>query len=427
MLVFGGRALLIGLAGVVAPLAAAQFGPRPVQVAPVTERELPATIRLVGTALPQATAIVAAEVNGVVAQINAEEGAFVRRGEPLVTLDPEVVQLQLEEARARLDSLQSRLDELENGTRTEVIQRWEATLAESRALLAKAEFERMRMRELNIDQTANTKELNDAERDYEAAQARANQIVAQLSEARTGARKEELARARADVGAARAMAALLERHRRKTVITAPFDGFVVQRRTEVGEWIEQGGAVAEMVDVERIKVRVDVPQDAIRFAQPGSPATVVVDALGRSLAAQVARVIPRASVNARTFPLEIDLPNQDHEILPGMTVWANVAAGPVGKRLMVLKDAVVPRGLEKQIFVIRKTEQGAMAVPLPVQTGLEVGIEIEVIAPGLQADDQVVCRANERLFAPTPVIPTPLQPPASQPATSAGEAAASAR
>jgi hypothetical protein len=93
-----------------------------------------------------------------------------------------------------------------------------------------------------------------------------------------------------------------------------------------------------------------------------------------------------------------------------MFAWTHVPAGPLGKRLMVTKDAIVARGTAKQVFVVRATPDGSqMAIPTDVTTGLELGGEIEIQAPGIQAGDQVVCRANERLFGPTPVIPVPIE------------------
>ena len=79
-------------------------------------------------------------------------------------------------------------------------------------------------------------------------------------------------------------------------------------------------------------------------------------------------------------------------------------SGPDGKRLMVSKDAIVARGPSKQIYVVRPGKDGQlMAIPTSVNTGMEIGHEIEVEAAGLRAGDRVVCRGNERLYGPTPI------------------------
>lgn len=400
-----------------ADLLHAQQGPAgpatPVVVTPVVEREVPASIKLVGTVLADRAAVVAAEVSGPVVSFPAAEGQLLKQGEVLCELDTVTAGLRLEEARARLGSLQARLEELENGTREELLRQLAAQVEEAQAIYEKWKYERKRVEELSERNQSSAKERHDTEMEYLAAKQRLSQMQAANEIAVNGPRQEEIARARYDVAAQEAVVRRLERDLEKTRIRAPFDGFVVAKRTEVGEWIEDGGPVCEMVAIETVKVRADVPESAVAYARTGAPATISSDTLQRTVAARIARVIPRAAPAARTFPIEIDLPNQDHTLLPGMFVWTYVPAGPRGKRLMVHKDAIVSRGPAKQVFVIRPgAGDGKMAIPTPVTTGLEVAGEIEIQAAGIQAGDLVVTRANERLFAPTPVLPTLRDAPA---------------
>jgi multidrug efflux pump subunit AcrA (membrane-fusion protein) len=172
-----------------------------------------------------------------------------------------------------------------------------------------------------------------------------------------------------------------------------------------------------------------VPERDIVFARTGEPASVEIEALGETRLGAITRVIPLAAEAARTFPVEIDLPNTDHRLLPGMFVWAHVPAGPRGKRLLVSKDAIVAQGPSKTVFVVRPSpdpkQPGEVAMPVSVTTGLELPGEVEINAPGLMAGDRVVTRANERLHGPTPVIPMPAgkEAPGSQPAPSSAAGA----
>lgn len=399
--------LCVGASGAVSGLS--QPGGMPVAVAPVVERELPATLRLVGTATANRSSVVAAEVTGVVARFETEEGDFLKKGALVCAIDPAVARFRADEARARLAALQAEWDELKNGVRAEELRRWQAAADEAEATLAKWQFERQRITALDESGRSSPKERHDAEMEYLAAAGRLAQIRAQLDQAKNGARVEELAAAKAGVDGAAAVLKRLERDLEKTEIHAPFDGFVVAKRSEVGEWIAEGGPVCEMIDVETVRIRCDAPASAVRFAQRGAPASVEIEALGVSRAATVARIIPRAAAAARTFPVEIELENADHAILPGMFTWAHVPAGEVTTRQLIHRDAIVNRGGSKTIFVVRPGAEGApMAMPLSVETGLEFGGEIEVRATGLRAGDLVVCRANERLYGPTPVTPMPL-------------------
>lgn len=377
-----------------------------VAVSAVVEREVPPALRLVGTIRADMTAVVAAEVSGLIVGFEAEEGQFLKAGQVICRLDPTVARLRLEEAQATLAGLREHLAELESGERPEEIRRLEALVAQAEAVLAKQEFERNRVTGLFERGQSSDKEKHDVEMDYQAAAASLAQARAQLDRARNGERPEVIARARQAVAAQAATVARLQRDLDKTEIRAPFAGAVVAKRTEIGEWIGEGGAVCDLLAMDTVRIRADVPERAIVFATVDAPATVEVEAIRTTQAATITRRIPLASPAARTFPVEIDVPNADHGLLPGMFVWVYVPAGPVAPRLMASKDAVVARGTSKQVFVVRPGPAGGtMAVPLAVETGLEIAGEIELIAPELRAGDQVVTRGNERLFGPTPVVP----------------------
>ena len=401
--------ILWGLA-VGAVTAPAQGPPAmPVVVTPVVERDVPPALRLVGTVRPYKSSVIASEVDGVIAAYEAEEGQYLQPADLICRVNNTVATLKLEEAQAQLLSLKARFEELENGVRPEEMARLEALVAEAEAERAKWEYERTRVLDLLKRGQGSDKEKHDTEMDYRAAVSRLAQAKAQLDQARTGERAEVLAQARLAVAAQEAVLKRAARDVNRTEIRAPFPGALVAKRCEVGEWIEEGGAVCELVAMDRVKVRVDVPERAIVFAQAGEPATLEFEALGRTQSAMIARVIPQAAPAARTFPVEIDMPNQDHSLLPGMFVWAYVPSGPRGQRLMVTKDAIVSHGTNKTIHVVRANPDGGhMAMPMQVVTGLEFGDEIAVQAPGLKAGDLVVSRANERLFGPTPVVPEPM-------------------
>ncbi|MFO0837330.1 MAG: efflux RND transporter periplasmic adaptor subunit [Phycisphaerae bacterium] len=412
------RAVGLFLSSWCAALAFAQFGPQEVLVCPVTQEDLPPAMRLVGNVLPQRSAIVAAEVGGIVSELTVEEGASVRTGDVLCKLDATEIRLRVEEANAELGTREAMLAELEAGTRKEEIVRLQAAVDESQAMFDKWQFEQRRVADLAAREQSNPKEQNDTAMELLAAQRRLGQEKARLETALNGPRKEEIARARFAALAQQAAVRRLERELNKTEIRAPFDGVVTAKRTEIGEWINPGGAVWELVALDTVKVRVDVPEAIIRFARVGAMCSLEFEAIAATRGGEIRRVIPRGTEAARTFPVEIDLPNADHSVLPGMLAQAYVPAGEPGKRTMASKDAIVARGISKQVFVIRPGEKDSkMAIPVPVETGLERNGLIEIQSPQIQPGDLVVCRANERLFGPMPVIPKPLDPgPTSQPA-----------
>ncbi len=381
----------------------------------VIERTLPATARLVGSLIEDRSALVAGEVSGIVLELPIREGDFVAAGATLCRLDAVPAELRLQEAVARADALQAQLHEMERGERPETLRRLESAVEEARAIREKWRFERERLTRLYSDRQANPKELHDAEMEFLAANHRTNMAEAQLEQGRNGGRAEQRAFALAQLAAQQAVVGQLRREVDRTNVRAPFAGFVVTRRTQVGEWLTVGGPVCVLMAIDQLRVRVDVPEAAAPFARVGAQVTLRIEALGDSMTLPISRVIPRAAVDARTFPIEIDVPNPERRFLPGMFVRAHVPIGASAARLLVNRDAILPAGNGAQVFVLRQTPEGAIAVPLPVDTGLEVEQWVEVRAPGLAAGDEVVVRANERLYGPGPVVPQ-RQPAASAPA-----------
>lgn len=406
--------LLVAICAISSPAAISaqaqgRGGGMPVVVQPVVAEDLPASSRLVGNVIADKTARVAAEVAGAVREFEVHEGDFVEAGEPLCVLDAELAQLRLDEAKSRGDALRAELEELENGTRKEELTRLKAAVDEADAMVEKWEFERNRIERLYEHSQSNPKEINETEQELAAARGRLAQANAAYETAVNGPRKEQIARARYSLAEQEAVIRQLERDRAKTRIRAPFSGFVTVKHVEVGEWVTAGGAVVEMVYVDRVRVRIDLPERAIRFAGVGAEATLEFEALGERRSAAIARIVPDANPAARTFPIEVDLENTDHAILPGMFVWAHVPAGPKEQRLLVPRDAVVPNSGGQQICVVRSNPQmGVVGMPTPVETGLEREGMVAVRAAGLQAGDLVVTRGNERIFGPTPI--TPMKP-----------------
>lgn len=262
---FGGVAVALGVS-LCASAAAQHGGPSPVVVAPLVERDIPATVRLVGTVLPDRRSVVAAETSGIVATFVANEGQLLKAGEAIATLDARVAELKLEEAKALLGGYEAKLAELEAGTREEQLRRQRALVDEAQAIFEKWKHENERVQALAERSQSNEKERHDTEMEFRAAERRLAQCSADFDMWTNGPRKEEIARARHDAAAQRAITRRLARDLEKTTIPAPFDGFVVSKRSEVGEWLEAGSAVCELVAIGTVKVRADAPEGTIPFA-----------------------------------------------------------------------------------------------------------------------------------------------------------------
>lgn len=368
-----------------------------------SEAEVNESVKLVGTVTAARTSRVSTEIAGLVAAMPARQGDRLSAGQTICELDHAALEHRLEEERATLDALKARHEELLAGTRAEDITRLKAVLDEAIAEFEQWEFERQRVRKLYENTQSNEKEFRDTEAAFTRAQRRKVAAEADYEKALSGPRKEEIARAGYDAAAQAAVVARLETELAKTYIRAPFDGFVTERVVELGEWVSVGDTIVELAELSRVLVRVDLPERAYPFVEVGARIRVQIDALRRSFEGVVRHIIPRADMQARTVPIDIELENDAGLLAAGMFARAIVPAGPTRQEVVVPKDAIVERDNVNYIAKLMPGRDGKpSAVLVPVTLGVDVGASIAITSRNVAPGDKIVIRGNENL-APFPM------------------------
>jgi RND family efflux transporter MFP subunit len=352
------RALVPSLgAALVAGAAAGQppeMPPSPVRYVMALNHDVRPTISLTGSVDSRRSSLVATEVAGVVARLEAREGDRVGRGEPLAGLRSEEIRLRLEAARGQLQEAEARL------------RLAEAQLARSRGLFD--------------EQIVSQENLDDAVSEAEAWQGRVIQLRAEV--------------------------ARLEIDLRRTTVRAPFAGVVVREHAAEGEWLGIGDPVAEMVDLDDLEVTVEVPESYYAGLARGGTARVVFSSLGGyEIEGAIRAVVPRANPQARTFPVKVALDNAERRIGAGMLARVDLPVGEPQPAVLVPKDAVTAQGREDVVYVV---DEGDTVRPVSVKRGAAVGAWVAVEG-GVAAGERVVTRGNERLFPGQKVVPEAME------------------
>lgn len=343
--------LLFSLA---APVLLAQ-APPPAEVRYTEAREynLRRTISLPGSVEARTASVVASEIGGVVAELLVREGHRVKEGQVLARLRTTNLELELRAA--------------------------EAAHKEATARLKLAERNLERARDLHESKIFSQQQLDEQFYEYTAWRGRVDQLEAQI--------------------------ARLQHDIEQASIRAPFTGVVVRERTEVGEWVAEGGAVAEILALDELEIRLEVPERYFRDLKVGAPARVSFESLpGQELTGRVLSVIPRADAQARTFPVKIAVRNPRRQIGVGMLARVSLQVGEPYAATLVPKDAVVARSDRKFVYVVNGDNT---VTELMVDTGTGVGAWIEING-GVRPGQRVVTRGNERLFSGQPVNGQPL-------------------
>lgn len=377
-----------------------------VVVAQAEVKQARPTVTLVGTVGPVRRSGVGAEIAEIVRAMPVREGDLVEKGGLLCKLDDVVMSFRLLEARARWGTLTARHEELMAGTRAEELRRLAALVEEARAEHERWKLEMVRVDGLYQGRVANQKEVYDTRAELAAAEQRLVAAQAQDDMGRAGPRQEVIAQAAHAVAAQQAVVNRLEAELQRTEIRAPFRGFVVKRGAEVGEWVEAGNQVVEMIDLASVLVRVDVPESALPFLAVGDAARIYVDALQRSFDGRIKHIIRQADERARTFPVEIELDNADLALAGGMFARASVAAGEAKDVVSVPKDALVERDGTTYVGTVMPGREGGMVgVLMAVTTGGDIGDWIAITSGNIEPGLTIITRGTENMMPfPKPVI-----------------------
>lgn len=380
-----------------------QRGPSPVEVTEVVKRPITSGQDFVGTATPIKKSMVGSAVDGRVADYPINEGDFVKKNQPLAQLLTATISLEVAAAKSELKLRQEELLELENGSRPAEIRQAKAAMLAAQTAYEYHEKKNVRAEELFRSSALNADELQL----IVSEKIQAEQLYLQAMEGHQlvvdGPRKERIEQARAKLAIQQATVQKLEDQLTKHTIKAPFDGFISAEHTELGQWVQRGALVAEVLAMDEMDILTQVPEDVVPFVKKGMQVKVNITALpGHLFVGNVVLIVPQADLRSRTFPVKIRVKNEIDQQVPliksGMLARVSLPTGAQMDSLLVPKDALVLGGQSPMVYVIvpGKKKGSLTAQPVPVTTGVADGELIQVTG-NLKPGQQVVVRGNERL------------------------------
>ncbi len=191
-------------------------------------------------------------------------------------------------------------------------------------------------------------------------------------------------------------------------VTAPFDGVITARRTDVGALINSGvGSAApelfHMAAINRMRVFVNVPEQDARAAQSGATASLeLTEYPGKTFTGVIARNSNSIDPASHTLLVEIDVDNAAGQILPGAYVTVHLKAPGAARALTVPANTLLFRTEGLRVAVVRDNR----AELIPVHVGRDFGDSLEV-TDGLTASDSLIVNPTDSLVSGAPVRVTP--------------------
>jgi len=227
-------------------------------------------------------------VGGRVTAVHVDEGASVTAGQPIVTLEPDLLDAQIREQESRVEQARARLALVLAGARPEEI-------ARARADYENAEKERRRLELLMKEGIVARQTYDDA-----ATAARTKQEM--LRELERGNRPQEIEAARGALAEAEHHLAYLRRQREETVVRAPAAGIIQSFDLRPGDLVAPNAPVATLLEPDQLWVRVFVPETKLGLVRMGQPAALTVDTFPkRTFPGKVVEISPRAQYTPRNI------------------------------------------------------------------------------------------------------------------------------
>ncbi|MDE3155691.1 MAG: efflux RND transporter periplasmic adaptor subunit [Acidobacteriota bacterium] len=359
-------------------------------VARVAVGDLTRAFEAGGVVRARTTAVIVSKVMAEVREVRVRPGDRVRAGQTLVTLDGR--ELDALAARARAAFTAAR-----DGT-----QAARSDQAAARAALTLATAWHDRVASLRAKDSATPQELDEAVARLHEAQARVDGTTARVAEADAALAAARAAMEAASVGAS------------YTVLTAPFDGVVTEKRVEPGNMASPGLPLLTVEDTRAFRLEVRLDESRASGITVGETADVAVDTLpgadgqpaARWVPARVAEMARTLDPGGHTFLVKLDLPMQPG-LRSGMFGRARFP-GETRRALTIPAASLLQRGQLTAVFVVDKE---GVARFRPVTTGETSGGRVEVLA-GVDPGETVVVGPPPDLQDGSPVHARPAAPAA---------------
>ena len=378
----------------------------PVGVARAVELSSENKIELPGTVMAWATTRLAAEVDGRVEELLFNEGDYIKKGAPLVKIRTQPMELQRDMAISEKRLVETRLEELLAGTRIETIDAAKSSVQQAEARVHLAENELNRIKRLYKDGVLSLDEYDKADAEADEARAGLNEKKSVLKQYEAGPRIEKIKQERANLQAAEEGIKIIEDDINRATIHAPFNGYIIKKETEVGEWLEKGDPAVVLIASGPIKVEVHVPQSNFNTVKLRNSAKVILDHYGnpstkKTFRGKVIEIIRFGDALSRTFPVRIKVNRPGLDLAPGMLVRVELSTSKTkNKALYVPKDALVRTPKETSVWVVRPDKDKTMkAHKIKVRPGNLLDSMVAIFFHGkkIRPGEWVVVQGNERL------------------------------
>jgi RND family efflux transporter MFP subunit len=261
----------------------------PVVIGQATNKEMAAVRPFIGRLTEIQKVVLSPEVSGILQKLNVDEGDPVVKGETVIAeIDQTWTDIALRQAEVQINLLTVQLE-----LQQKELERF-STLAPSR-IVTESEITQQRIITEQLE-----KQIDAAKLAKEEAQERL----------------------------------------KRSKIVAPFDGVVVRKAAEIGQYVTNGTEIVEIISRGEVYAETPIGEFYLKQLSIGKTISIYVEALAKTVSGNVEAIVPYGPTSSRTFPVKIRLQDPQNELKVGMSVTAYIETRSASQGIVVPKDAV---------------------------------------------------------------------------------------
>lgn len=358
--------------------------PTPVHLYTVAEETTKRRVQASGSLFALEESILSAEVEGRVAQVLADVGDYVKQDQPLILLDPQELQYEVDRQRGLVTQVRAQLG-IGPTDPPPADPKKIASVERAAADLFDAERKYTRAQEMFKDKLISQQQLDEAASRFQSTQAGYTVAL------------QEVDRLKALLVSSEASEKLAEKKLNDATIRAPFPGSIKTRDVHPGEYLRVQGPVMVLVRTDTLRARLAVPERWAGWVRDGATVDVHVEAFpAETFHGRISRINPAVAQDSRTFEAEALLSNPEGRLKPGFFVQASIPSEKQETTIFLPEGAVNYRYGVYKVFLLNGNRVTERQIRPAGQTEDERGRRFEV-AEGLKPGDRVAVAVSGSL------------------------------
>ena len=345
---------------------------RQVKTTAVAETPFGETVTANGTLAAFDQTTLSVKVPGRLGSISVDLGSVVKRGQVIAQISPEDYSLRVQQAQAALAQARVRLGLSPDGNDDAIDPEKTSTIRQARAVYDEARFNRDRAAKLVEQGVIAKAEFDSVNSAFKVAEGRYQDAYEEVRN-----RQGVLAQRKSEL-------ALAQQQLKDTSVVAPLDGVVQEKRASVGEYLAAGAPVVNVVRMDPLRLRAEIPERESRTVHAGQDVRVTVEGDANVYLGKIMRLSPVIAEQNRVLMVEADVRNNG-TLRPGSFAHAEIVTNDAKMAVTVPNNAIVTfAGIDKVIVV-----QNGKALERPITTGRR-SPEFTEIVNGVNVGEKVV-------------------------------------